>query len=204
MAKISIIVFILLGVGFLWLGFLRLKTIMAPDTSKEKTNQLVVHVGKGREKIAPEIYGHFAEHLGRCIYEGFWVGEYSDIPNVRGIRSDVVEALKKIQVPVLRWPGGCFADGYHWQDGIGPIDKRLRTLNGSWGGVETNHFGTHEFMDLCEQLGCKAFVAGNVGSGTVEEMRDWIEYLSSDGDGDMRTYGGRMAAMNPGRFLILV
>lgn len=185
MAKISIALFVLLGMGFLWLGFLRLKTIMAVDVDKTRINQLVVHVDRGKEKIAPEIYGHFAEHLGRCIYEGFWVGEDSDIPNVRGIRKDVVEALKKIQVPVLRWPGGCFADGYHWQDGIGQRDKRLKTLNTSWGGVETNQFGTHEFMDLCEQLSCRAYIAGNVGSGTVEEMRDWVEYLTSDSDGDM-------------------
>jgi alpha-N-arabinofuranosidase len=178
-AKIYVVLFVLLGIGFLWLGFLKFKAIMPVGADKEKINQLVVYVDKGKERIAPEIYGHFAEHLGRCIYEGFWVGEDSDIPNVRGIRTDVVDALKKIKVPVLRWPGGCFADGYHWQDGIGQRDKRLKTL------YEPNQFGTHEFMDLCEQLGCKAFVSGNVGSGTIEEMRDWIEYLTSDNDGDM-------------------
>lgn len=182
MEKVFMIMFILL-VGMVRTGSARFKTTTTHD--KNKINQLVVHVDKGKEKIAHEIYGHFAEHLGRCISDGFWVGEDSDIPNVRGIRTDVVDALKKIQVPVLRWPGGCFADIYHWMDGVGPRDKRFKTLNSSWGGTETNQFGTHEFMDLCEQLGCKAFVAGNVGSGTVKEMQDWIEYMTSDSDGDM-------------------
>lgn len=130
--------------------------------------------------IAPEIYGQFAEHLGGCIYGGLWVGPDSQIPNVRGYRKDVLEALKKLDVPVLRWPGGCFADDYHWRDGIGPRDARPRTLNIYWGGEETNEFGTHEFLDLCELLGCEAYVAGNVGSGTVEEMREWVEYMTSD------------------------
>jgi len=182
-AKIAVVIGVLLIVGFSWLVFSRSKTIVLPN--ENKSNQITIYVERGKERIAPEIYGHFAEHLGRCIYEGFWVGKDSYIPNVRGIRNDVVEALKKIQVPVLRWPGGCFADGYHWRDGIGWRGKRLKTLNTSWGGTETNHFGTHEFMDLCAQLGCKAFVSGNVGSGTIEEMRDWIEYMTSDSDGDM-------------------
>jgi len=155
------------------------------SSEEDSVNRLIIRADSGKDTISPEIYGHFAEHLGRCIYEGFWVGEDSDIPNVRGIRTDVVEALKKINVPVLRWPGGCFADIYHWKDGVGLRNKRLKTINTSWGGAETNQFGTHEFMDLCEQLGCEAFVAGNVGSGTIEEMRDWIEYMTSDGDSDM-------------------
>ncbi len=148
--------------------------------------QLTIRADAGEETISRNIYGHFAEHLGHCIYGGFWVGEDSDIPNTRGIRNDVVEALKAIQIPVLRWPGGCFADEYHWKDGIGPRDQRPRMINTHWGMVtETNAFGTHEFMDLCEQLGCEAYVAGNVGSGTVEEMQDWVEYMTFDGDSEM-------------------
>ena len=136
---------------------------------------------KGR--INKNIYGHFSEHLGRCIYEGYWVGEDSPIPNTRGIRNDVVEALKKIKLPVLRWPGGCFADEYHWKDGIGPREKRARMVNTHWGGVvENNHFGTHEFLDLCEQLGAEPYVNGNVGSGTVQEMQEWVEYMTFDGE----------------------
>ncbi len=133
--------------------------------------------------ISKNIYGHFSEHLGRCIYQGLYVGEDSPIPNVRGIRTDAVEALRKIAVPVLRWPGGCFADEYHWRDGIGPKADRRRMVNTNWGGVvEDNSFGTHEFMDLCEQVGCDAYINANVGSGTVREMAEWIEYMNSDGD----------------------
>ncbi len=149
-------------------------------------NRMVIHVDEGKETIAPEIYGHFAEHLGRCVYEGFWVGEDSEIPNVRGIRTDVVEALKKLDIPVLRWPGGCFADEYHWKEGIGPREERPSMVNTHWGMVtETNAFGTHEFLDLCEQLDCEAYIAGNVGSGTVEEMQDWVEYMTFAGDSEM-------------------
>ncbi|MFC5449866.1 alpha-N-arabinofuranosidase [Paenibacillus aestuarii] len=136
--------------------------------------------------INKNIYGHFAEHLGRCIYEGIWVGEDSPIPNTQGIRNDVVQALKKIQIPVLRWPGGCFADEYHWKDGIGPRENRKRMLNTHWGGViENNHFGTHEFMLLCEMLGCEPYINGNVGSGTVQEMQEWVEYMTFDGESPM-------------------
>lgn len=127
-------------------------------------------------KINRNIYGHFSEHLGRCIYEGFWVGKDSDIPNTNGIRNDVVEALKELKIPVLRWPGGCFADEYHWMDGIGPQEERPRMINTHWGGVvENNHFGTHEFMELCEMLGAEPYICGNVGSGTVQEMSQWVE-----------------------------
>lgn len=149
-------------------------------------NRMILHTDKGTERINKNIYGHFSEHLGRCVYEGFWVGDDSVIPNTRGIRNDVVEALKKIKIPVLRWPGGCFADEYHWKEGIGPRDKRPKMINTHWGMItETNAFGTHEFMDLCEQLGCDAYIAGNVGSGTVEEMQDWVEYMTFDGDSEM-------------------
>ena len=138
------------------------------------------NVKKGH--INPELQGHFSEHLGRCIYEGIFVGEDSDIPNVNGMRTDVVEALKEIHVPVLRWPGGCFADEYHWKDGIGPRAGRKKMINTHWGGVvEDNSFGTHEFMELCRQLGCKTYVNGNVGSGTVQEMSEWVEYMTFQG-----------------------
>jgi alpha-N-arabinofuranosidase len=132
--------------------------------------------------IAPELYGHFSEHLGRCIYEGIYVGENSDIPNVNGMRTDVVAALKELKVPVLRWPGGCFADEYHWMDGIGPKENRKKMINTHWGGVvEDNSFGTHEFMELCRQLGCKTYINGNLGSGTVQEMSEWVEYMTFHG-----------------------
>jgi alpha-N-arabinofuranosidase len=127
------------------------------------------------------VYGHFAEHLGRGIYEGIWVGLGSPIPNTRGIRNDVVAALKALNVPVIRWPGGCFADEYHWKDGIGPREKRPSMINTHWGGVvEDNSFGTHEFMDLVEQLGTDAYITGNIGSGTPQEMMEWVEYMTSD------------------------
>ena len=133
--------------------------------------------------ISRYIYGHFAEHLGRCIYGGIFVGKDSDIPNVNGMRTDVVEAMKALNMPVLRWPGGCFADEYHWRDGIGPQESRKRMVNTNWGGVtEDNSFGTHEFLELCRQVGCDPYITGNVGSGTVKEMSEWVEYLNSDGD----------------------
>lgn len=132
--------------------------------------------------ISKYIYGHFAEHLGRCIYEGLYVGKDSSIPNVNGMRTDVVEALKNIDIPVLRWPGGCFADEYHWKDGIGEKETRKKMVNTHWGGVtENNHFGTHEFFELVDQLGCEAYVNGNVGSGTVQEMAEWVEYITMCG-----------------------
>jgi len=144
--------------------------------------KLVINDNKKLGRIEPEIYGHFSEHLGRCIYEGIFVGEDSDIPNTKGMRNDVVEALKNLDIPVLRWPGGCFADEYHWKDGIGPKEKRKRMINTNWGGViEDNSFGTHEFMELCRQIGCKTYVNGNLGSGTVQEMAEWVEYMTFEG-----------------------
>ena len=157
--------------------------------------KLILNADLGGHTISRHIYGHFAEHLGRCIYEGLWVGRDSDIPNTRGLRSDVVEALRAIRIPNLRWPGGCFADEYHWADGIGPYDARPTMVNTHWGGVtENNHFGTHEFFDLCEQLGCEPYVCGNVGSGTVREMQQWVEYTTLDGRSpmaDLRRAHGR-------------
>ena len=146
------------------------------------TNRIVIQADQGKGTINRNIYGHFSEHLGRCIYEGLWVGEDSPIPNTNGIRNDVLDALRKMRIPVLRWPGGCFADEYHWKDGIGPRETRKRMINTHWGGVvENNHFGTHEFMMLCELLGCEPYINGNVGSGTVQEMSEWVEYLTFDG-----------------------
>jgi len=136
--------------------------------------------------INPEIYGNFSEHLGRCIYGGIFVGEDSDIPNIHGIRKDVIEAFKNIKLPVLRWPGGCFADEYHWMNGIGEKNGRACMVNTNWGGVtEDNSFGTHEFMELCELVGCEPYISGNVGSGTVRELSEWVEYMTFDGKSPM-------------------
>lgn len=147
---------------------------------------LYVNARRKYSKINKNIYGHFSEHLGRGIYNGIYVGEDSPIANVRGIRTDVVEALRNIKVPVLRWPGGCFAEYYNWRDGIGSKEERKRIVNASWGGVvEDNSFGTHEFLDLCEQIGCSPYIAGNVGSGSVRETSEWVEYMTFDGESPM-------------------
>lgn len=149
-------------------------------------NQLVIVANNPGPVISKDIYGHFSEHLGTCIYGGIWVGTDSKIPNTYGIRNDVLFALREIKVPNLRWPGGCFADTYHWKDGIGPQEKRASIVNTHWGGVtEDNSFGTHEFMKLTELLDCDAYINGNVGSGTVQEMKEWVEYLTSDSDSPM-------------------
>ncbi|HKC72762.1 MAG TPA: alpha-N-arabinofuranosidase [Chloroflexota bacterium] len=157
--------------------------------------RIVVNADQGAQRIDKNVYGHFAEHLGRCIYEGIWVGEHSRIPNTRGIRNDVVEALRRIKVPVLRWPGGCFADEYHWRDGVGPRAERPSMINTHWGGVtENNQFGTHEFLDLCAMIGAEPYICGNVGSGTVQEMQQWVEYVTFDGASpmaDLRRQNGR-------------
>lgn len=153
------------------------------------TAKLVINADLPKNVINKNIYGHFAEHLGRCIYEGLWVGEDSPIPNTDGIRNDVIAALKKLNIPVLRWPGGCFADEYHWKDGIGPKEGRKRMVNTHWGGVvENNHFGTHEFFRLCELLECEPYICGNVGSGTVQEMSEWVEYMTFDGESPMAAW----------------
>src|SRR5664280_55415 len=153
----------------------------AQKEDQSAVNQLVIVANHPGPVISKDIYGHFSEHLGTCIYGGLWVGLDSKIPNTYGIRNDVLFALREIKVPNLRWPGGCFADTYHWKDGIGPKEKRASIINTNWGGVtEDNSFGTHEFMKLTELLGCDAYINGNVGSGTVKEMADWIEYLTSD------------------------
>lgn len=156
--------------------------------------KLKVDPSKKLGHINKELQGNFSEHLGRCIYEGLYVGENSNIPNVNGMRTDVVTALKEMGLPVLRWPGGCFADEYHWKDGIGPKENRKKMINTHWGGVvEDNSFGTHEFMELCRQLGCETYINGNVGSGTVQEMSEWVEYMTFKGVSpmaDLRTKNG--------------
>jgi len=153
------------------------------------TNHIVLNTDVTKGTINKNIYGHFAEHLGRCIYEGIWVGEESSIPNTNGIRNDVLQALKDLHIPLLRWPGGCFADEYHWRDGVGPHEGRKHMINTHWGGVvENNHFGTHEFMMLCEMLECEPYICGNVGSGSVQEMSEWIEYMTFDGESPMANW----------------
>lgn len=142
-------------------------------------NRLVIEANHEKATIDKNIYGHFAEHLGRCIYDGIWVGRDSTIANVNGIRRDVIDALKKIRPPVLRWPGGCFAEEYHWRDGIGPAESRKKRINTYWGGVvDTNTFGTHEFFELCELIGAEPYICGNVSTGTPAEMQEWLEYVN--------------------------
>jgi alpha-N-arabinofuranosidase len=142
---------------------------------------VIIHADQPGATINPNIYGQFAEHLGAGIYGGVWVGEKSAIPNTKGYRNDVVAALKNLHVPVVRWPGGCFADEYHWRDGIGPRDSRPVKVNTHWGGVaETNEFGTHEFMTFAEMIGTRVYISGNVGSGSPQEMADWMEYMTSN------------------------
>ncbi len=158
---------------------LALAATVVPARAADPIN-LAVDVSKAGPKIDRHIFGQFAEHLGTGVYEGVWVGASSPIPNTRGIRTDVVAALKALKVPNVRWPGGCFADDYHWRKGIGPADKRSVILNPSWGGVtESNAFGSHEFMDFLGQIGSEAFLSVNVGSGTPQEASEWLEYLTT-------------------------
>jgi len=163
-----------------------------------KKIHMQVDAAKTLSHINPEIYGHFSEHLGRCIYNGIYVGEDSPIPNIGGVRKDIIEAFRKIKMPVLRWPGGCFADEYHWKDGIGEKQSRKKMVNTNWGGVtEDNSFGTHEFFSMCEAIGCAPYLAGNLGSGTVQELAEWIEYITFDGQSplaDLRRKNGREKA----------
>lgn len=158
-------------------------TLALPALAQQTEAPVTVTVQADRAgpKINRHIFGQFAEHLGTGIYGGVWVGPDSPIPNVRGIRSDVVAALKQISVPNVRWPGGCFADEYHWRDGIGDPAKRRVTVNSNWGGsIENNAFGTHEFFDFIEQIGAEAFVSINVGSGSYKEAADWVAYMTAD------------------------
>lgn len=153
------------------------------STIAQTTARVYVNGYDPKITVSRHIYGHFAEHLGRCVYDGFWANEGSQVRKTDRIRMDIVDAMKKIKVPNLRWPGGCFGDEYHWSDGIGPRAQRPKTVNTTWGmSTEDNSFGTHEFLALCDLIGCEPYIAGNVGSGTPKEMADWIEYLNYDGD----------------------
>ena len=179
---------------------LLLLVVFATIFAKAQVNVLEINASGGNTQINKNIYGQFAEHLGRCIYDGIWVGKNSPIPNVNGYRKDLLEALQALKVPVLRWPGGCFADTYHWKNGIGPVADRPKIKNVFWGGtVEDNSFGTNEFLNLCELLGCDPYISANVGSGTVGEMVDWIEYMTSDDDvpmANLRRKNGREKSWN--------
>ncbi|MEP7252574.1 MAG: alpha-L-arabinofuranosidase C-terminal domain-containing protein [Ginsengibacter sp.] len=149
--------------------------------------EMTLQAGSEKQKINKDIYGHFAEHLGHCIYDGFYVGDTNKmIPNTDGVRNDVIAALRKMKIPLLRWPGGCFADTYHWKDGVGPKDKRPAMVNTWWGGVtEDNSFGTHDFLNMCERLGADPYLSGNVGSGTVQEFSQWLQYVNFNGKSPM-------------------
>ncbi len=156
-------------------------TLVAADASVAETVELTIDTDEPIGRIDPNIYGQFVEHLGRGIYDGIWVGKDSDIPNRDGYRLDVLDALMELDVPVMRWPGGCFADQYHWRDGIGPAADRPARLNASWGGlIEPNSFGTHEFFNLAELLGAQTYLNFNVATGTPQEAVDWLEYITSD------------------------
>lgn len=156
--------------------------LAAAPAAETKTQKLIIRTDVEIGTVRPELHGHFAEHLGSCIYGGIWVGKDSPIPNINGYRKDAVAYLRELGIPVLRWPGGCFADDYHWREGIGPLKQRSKRVNIFWGGyVEDNSFGTHEFMELCHMLGAQPYLAGNVGSSTPSELRDWMEYCNYPG-----------------------
>jgi len=164
----------------LLLGFGFLAAILSAPVVAQETAHLSIDASKPGAKINRNLFGQFAENLGHGLYEGIWVGPDSSIPNTRGIRNDVVDALRALKVPNIRWPGGCFADQYHWRKGIGPADKRPATLNSAWGGVvDTNSFGTDEFMDFMQQIGSQPYVSVNVGSGTPQEASEWLEYMTA-------------------------
>ena len=167
-------------------SFLSACTLLCVSIISAQTS-IVLKADSARQIINKNIYGHFAEHLGRCIYDGFYVGDSNKIiPNTEGVRNDIIAALRKMKIPALRWPGGCFADTYHWKDGVGPKDKRPAMVNKWWGGVtEDNSFGTHDFLNMCERLGADPYLAGNVGSGTVQELSDWVQYVNFDGKSPM-------------------
>ncbi|HEX8419059.1 MAG TPA: alpha-L-arabinofuranosidase C-terminal domain-containing protein [Sphingomonas sp.] len=167
----SALVLVLGGAGF-----------ASAAVAQEAPATVTVHGDAPAAKFDKRLFGQFAEHLGTGIYGGIWVGPGSRIPNIRGYRRDVVDALRAIRVPVIRWPGGCFADEYHWREGIGPRSKRPVKINTNWGGVtEDNAVGTHEFMDYSELIGAEAYVSGNIGNGTPAEMAEWVEYMTAPG-----------------------
>jgi alpha-N-arabinofuranosidase len=170
-----------------------LKTVSAQNTA-------VLQADSAKQVISRQIYGHFAEHLGRCIYGGFYVGDTSRIKNTNGVRNDIIDALKKLKIPLLRWPGGCFADTYHWKDGIGEKSKRPSIVNTNWGDVtEDNSFGTHDFLNMCKLLGCEPYLSGNVGSGTVQELGDWVQYVNFENKcpmSELRKQNGQQTPWN--------
>jgi alpha-L-arabinofuranosidase len=168
------------------LTLLSIMVLLVLSYTSSAQNKIILHNDMAKDVISKEIYGHFAEHLGHCIYGGIYVGENSTIKNQNGYRTDVVDALKAMKIPLLRWPGGCFADTYHWKDGIGPKANRPSIVNVHWGGVtEDNSFGTHEFLNFCELIGAEAYVSLNLGSGTVREASEWVEYITSSNESPM-------------------
>lgn len=185
-------------------SFLKFSVVFFISTVGVQSQDKVTLVTMNQDKDAPiinkNIYGHFAEHLGRCIYDGFFVGDTSKIPNTNGVRNDIIKALRDLKIPCLRWPGGCFADTYHWKDGIGPKEERPTIVNQWWGGVtEDNSFGTHDFLNMCELLGAEPYLSGNVGSGTVQELADWVQYTNftrKSPMSDLRKKNGREKPWN--------
>jgi len=166
--------------------FFTAASMLPSVVSAQQKSSITLNRQEKAPVINKHIYGHFAEHLGRCIYDGFYVGADSKIPNTNGVRNDIIAALKDLGIPNLRWPGGCFADTYHWKDGIGPKNERPTIVNQWWGGVtEDNSFGTHDFLDLCETLGTEPYLAANVGSGTVQEFTEWVQYVNHGGKSPM-------------------
>jgi alpha-N-arabinofuranosidase len=133
--------------------------------------------------INPRVYGQMTEHIGRVIYEGIWVGPDSKIPNVNGLRTDTIDALKRVKPSVIRWPGGCFADAYQWQDGVGPPQQRPLRHNHWWLRDEPNTFGTDEFLEFCRLLNAEPFLNANVGTGSTAEALNWLEYCNGTGNG---------------------
>ncbi len=165
-----------------------------------KTQKVLVRADDEIGTVRPEFHGHFAEHLGSCVYGGLWVGTKSPIPNINGYRRQAVEHLRELGIPVLRWPGGCFADDYHWRDGIGPVEKRPKRVNIHWGSyVEDGSFGTHEFVGLCRLIGAEPYLAGNVGSGDPRELRDWIEYCNFPSGSTLAEERARNGSLEPFR-----
>jgi alpha-N-arabinofuranosidase len=169
------------------LSALLLAVCLLPVSQLTAQATLMLNADQSKATISRHIYGHFAEHLGRCVYDGFYVGEDNTrIAQTAGVRNDIIEALKKLKVPNLRWPGGCFADTYHWKDGVGPKGERPAIVNHWWGGVtENNSFGTHDFLNMCELIGAEPYLAGNIGSGEVQELADWVQYVNFDGKSPM-------------------
>lgn len=179
----------------LFFSFFLLFLVITSSVYSQNNTVIEIKDEKKSPIINKHIYGHFAEHLGRSIYDGFFVGDTSKIPNTEGVRNDIIDALKALKIPNLRWPGGCFADTYHWKDGIGPKEDRPTIVNQWWGGVtEDNSFGTHDFLNMCELLGTEPYLAGNIGSGTVQELADWVQYTNFSGKSpmsDLRNENGR-------------